>query len=233
MKKYIGFIILAGLMLSPVAFAKDSDDDISPLPPVYNKENKEAWKEKKETMKKEREAFREKMKTERKAFVDNLKVKRDAFKEELKAKKEEFKALNSEKKKDFWEKSKKMIGERFESAVTNLVKIQDKVGSIITKLDGAGRDTTEAKEALSLSKSKLEEAKVKIAEIKSLLPATTGETITAEVFEKVKVLAREARDLLKESREYLHDSIEAIKMIKDEDKDEDESEDESGDDSSN
>jgi len=214
-------------MLSPVAFAKDSDDDVSPLPPVYNKENKEAWKEKRETLKKEREAWKEKVKTERKAFVDNLKVKRDAFKEELKAKKEEFKALNSEKKKEFWEKSKKMIGERFESAVTNLVKIQDRVGAIITKLDEAGKDTTDAKAALSLSKQKLEEAKVKIAEIKSLLPATTGETITAEVFEKVKVLAREARDLLKESREYIHDAVEAIKMTKDEDESEDESDDDS------
>ena len=59
-----------------------------------------------------------------------------------------------------------------------------------------------------------------VLEIKNLIP-TTCENVTADVFEKVKIGARDAKDLLKESREALHQSVKEIRALKDKDDDED------------
>ena len=169
-----------------------------------------------EELKLKREAFREREKVARDAFRERLKTEREKFKEEVRLRKEEFKSANAETRGRFLENSKRMTDQRFEGAIANMEKLQTRVGEVIVKLNEQGQDTTIAQTALDMSKQKLDEAKAKIAEIKALLPAT-GETITTEVFEKVKLLAREAKDLLKESKEYLHESIKAIKDLREED----------------
>lgn len=164
----------------------------------------------------EREEFREKMKGEREAFLAKLKAEREAFTSELKAKKEEFKKKTKETKEEWRGKAMTMIGQRFEVAVRNLERIQTRVQEAINKL---GDDTVadDAQALLDQSKKELEDAKKKIAEIKTLLP-DSGEKITVEIFEKIKLLAREAKDLLKES----HDSLkQAVKVLKGENEDDD------------
>jgi len=215
-------MILAALVLSfAVAKAEENTGTNTERPPV-----REAIKEKrdevKENIKGDREAFREKMKTEREAFEKRLKAERETFLAELKTKREEWRTVSKEKVKEFWNRAKDMVGRRFEMAITNLEKVQSRVGEMITKLKAEGKDTAAATEALDLSKSKLASAKAKLAEIKALLPANTSDSITPETWEKIKLLAREAKDLLKEAKEALHDSIEAIKDLKDDgDDDED------------
>ena len=55
--------------------------------------------------------------------------------------------------------------------------------------------------------------------------------MTPELFEQIKLQAREAKDLLKESKNYLHDSIKELKTLRgldDDSGDEDESADDNG-----
>lgn len=198
MKKYIGFIVLTGLVLSfsVASFARAEDRG---------------------QRQEDRQAFRTQLQTERKAFVDDLKTKRGAFMTEVKAKKEEWKTARTEARVAFCEKAKEMITKRFEFAITQLEKHQTRVGEIIVQLNTDGKDTTLATESLNLSKQKLADAKTKLSEVKALIPEGGCTNMTSEIFGKIKLGAREAKDLLKESREALRQAVKEIKTLKGED----------------
>ena len=209
MKKYLNlfiFFVVLGLMLS-TSVVKAEDNNIL-------KDRREDFRNE---MKVNREAFREKIQAERKTFTDDLKTKRNAFMAEIKTKKKKFKTARTEVKKRFCEKAREMAAKRFEFAITQLEKFQTRVGEIIAKLEADSKDTTLATESLNLSKQKLEDAKVKLSEIKGLIPEGGCENMTPEIFEKIKLLAREAKDLLKESREALRQAIKEIKSLREED----------------
>ena len=205
MKKYIGVLIAGVLALSALSVSAENNGlgDLSD----------------------ERNAFREEMQAKRETFRTELEAKREAFRAEVEARKEEWKTANRERRTDFWNKAKRMLGERFEMAMRNLERMQTRVGELIDKLNEEGEDTGAATEFLNLSKDKLAEAKVKIDEIKALLPPD-GEKITPEIFKQIKLKAREAKDLLKESHNALKDTIQEIKNLKtnDDDADDDDSE---------
>ena len=162
-----------------------------------------------QTVKNDREVFREKMRSDREAFMQKLQADRDAFKVEIEKRKEEFKSATAAQKSEWRGRAQEMIGQRFEVAVRNLERMQGRVADVLEKLDADGKDTTDAENALDLSKQKLDDAKDKIEQIKDLLP-DTGDKITTEIFAQIKLLAREAKDLLKESRNNL---VQAIKEI--------------------
>ena|SRR3989344_8657134 len=231
MKKYLSLFVVVALALVvgvSVAGAEDAAKELPKKPATTVRESPSrpslgALRE----MKDKRTAFREEMKTKRENFVNKLKTERDAFKTEVKTRKEEFKKLNAERKRDFCGKAKEMVSRKFEIAITELEKFQSRVGEVIAKLKTDGKDTTLAQEALDLSKSKLVDAKAKLAEVKTLVPEGGCENMTPEIFEKIKLGAREAKDLLKESRESLRQAIKEIKGLRNEDKDEDGDEDES------
>lgn len=212
MKKYIGFciIILLGLTLSALAFAEDRE--MMGEGPSFVPERGEV-KEMRKKMMDERQEWRAGMEARRRAFMAQLKTDREAFLTELKAKKEEWKAANLERKNEFVGRAQAMIGMRFEVAVRNLERIQTRLEEAIQNLNEAGENTTEAEELLDLAKQKLDDAKDKIEEVKSLLP-DAGEKVTPEVFEQIKLGARDAKNLLKESRQYLVEVLKEIKGIK-------------------
>ena len=110
-----------------------------------------------------------------------------------------------------------MVAKRFEMVITQLEKFQTKVGEIIDKLEAEGKDTTLATEALDLSKQKLTDAKAKLLEVKNLIPDDGCANMTSEIFGQIKQGAREAKDLLKESREALHQAVKEIRSLKGED----------------
>lgn len=195
MRKYIIFVMLAGLVLSsPLARAEDSEDSAS--------------------LKSRRADFKEETKTRRETFVSGLKENREAFMAELKTRKEAWKTTRSEMKLKFCEKVNEIITKRFSTVLTQLEKFQTRVADKIEELKDAEEDTTLATAALNLSKSKLADAKAKLLEIKGLVPDNCTK-ITPEIFAKIKLGAREAKDLLKESRESLHQAVEEIKNLKD------------------
>lgn len=153
---------------------------------------------------------RNEMEVRREVFRNALKTDREAFLEELKIKREEFRLANAQRREEFRQKAKRMIGERFNVAVRNLERMQTRIGNIIEKLNTDGKNTDIATDYLNSSEEKLGNAKVKIAEIEALLPTDSGK-ITPEIFEQIKLLAREAKDLLKESH---NDLVQAIKELK-------------------
>ena len=206
--------------------AKTEREDLS----EKTKEEREAVREK---IKAEREVLQDKIKTERDAFKEKLKTERDVFLAELKTKKEEWKNARSEKKLEFCEKAKEAFSGKFTEAVSKLGEFQTRVNGVVVKLKAEGKDTVAAEGALALSKTKLADAKTKLDAIKGVVPENSCENMTPELFEQIKLQAREAKDLLKESKNYLHDSIKELKTLRgidDDSNDENESEDESADD---
>lgn len=166
----------------------------------------------------ERERKEEMMKkTKKEVFVPNIKNDRESFLAELKTKKEAWKAEKAEKKQEFCSNAKEMIGKRFETVIKQLEVFQTRVEDSIKKLEVEKKDTKLAKDALALSISKLKDAKIKLAEIKKLVPEICTD-VTPETFEKIKIGAREAKNLLKESREYLHTAVAEIKILRNENK---------------
>jgi hypothetical protein len=206
------FMILAG-MASAEGFGGNGK-------PGFGNPFKEERREFKTEMSQERKEFWEERKAARQEFMDKMKTEREAFMEELKNKKEDWKNSNPEDKAKFRGNAQKMIGQRFDMAIRNLERIQGRVAEVIADLDAGGEDTTTAEEALEDSKEKLGDAKEKIEDIKDLIP-DADEKVTPEVFEQIKLLAREAKDLLKESRENLVLAIQAVKELKGEDNDAD------------
>ncbi|OGI65307.1 hypothetical protein A3A95_03295 [Candidatus Nomurabacteria bacterium RIFCSPLOWO2_01_FULL_39_18] len=160
--------------------------------------------------------WREEMKTRREVFLSSLKSSRETFLAELKSRKEEWKTTRAELKKMFCQKVEEIITRRFEVVIAQLERFQGKVGEIIDKLESDGKDTTLAEEALDLSRAKLADAKAKLAETKGLVPDDCSD-MTPELFGKIKLGIREAKDLLKESREALHQAIQEIKNLRVED----------------
>jgi hypothetical protein len=229
MKKYkslLGFMIVAGLMfsfsLATLVKAEDGDaTNSNGGRPAFNKDLQEKRDAFRDDVKEKRDAFKAKMDTERKAFTDDLKTKRDAFMTDLKAKKEEWKNTRTDMKKQFCEKAREMMTKRFQFVITQLEKHQTKVSEIIDKLKADGKNTSLATEALNLSKQKLADAKAKLAQIKALIPEGGCENMTSEIFEQIKLKAREAKDLLKESREALHQAVKELRSLKGEDKNDD------------
>jgi len=189
--------------------------------PGFNNTLKEERAEFKGEMSAERKEFLEKMGAERKAFMENMKADRATFMEELKAKKEAWKLANKEDKGKFRGNAQKMIGTRFDMAIKNLERAQTRVGEVIADMKEDGKDVDDAEDALDASKTNLTDAKKKIEDIKKLIP-DTDEKVTPEVFEQIKLLAREAKDLLKESRENLILAIKEVNVLRDADDSDDE-----------
>jgi hypothetical protein len=155
----------------------------------------------------------------RETFRLQMEQNRETFRKTLSKEREAFKGRSKEDKEKFWNGAKRMIGERFTAAVTNLERMQNKVGEVITRVEAQGKNTDEAETALDLSKSKLADAKKKIEEIQKLIPAS-GTAVTPELFEQIKLKAREAKDLLKESHEALKNAIKSLRELRGENKEE-------------
>jgi hypothetical protein len=203
MKKYLGVVLMAGLLFSfSFALADDNggkgEDDQSSR----------------------REGFRERIRKDQESFRAGFMNEGKNFGSEVRMRKEEFRKFGDDKRREFWMNAKGMISQRFEVAVTNLERIQVRVQTLIDKSAAEGKDTEAAKDYLSDSKDKLAQAKVKVAQIKALLP-TDGTKVTPEIFEQIKLGAREAKNLLKESHHDLLQAVRELKDLKDEDQDED------------
>ncbi len=222
MKKYLnilGFLIVAGVLVTSVARAENGD-----RPEFFKDQKGERMEFKAQVF-----ADKEEMRTERQAFMAKLKTEREAFMTELKAKKEAWKLANKEEKEKFRGRAQAMIGQRFDMAIRNLERMGDRLDAIIAELKADGEDTADAEEFMNSFEDKMDAAKDKLEDIKNLLP-DSGEKITPEIFEQIKLLAREAKDLLKEAHGYLKDTIKEINGIRGDDNGDDEDEDEDEDD---
>lgn len=194
MKKYMSLVLLFGLMLSFSPALAQGASDPERMPPIINPD------------------LKPQLTQERKDFVEKIKSERETFMQELKAKREAFRQASAEQKNQFCEKAKRAWGERFGMSISALEKIQDKVEDLIEKSKVNNKDTTKAEEYLKISREKSDAAKKKLEDTKAGLP-TDCSKLTPEDYEKIKLSTREARDLLKESRENLHQAIKELRTM--------------------
>ena len=176
------------------------------------------------------EALKKEIELKRETLKKEIKDKKEEFKKEVKTQKEEFKKNIEQKKSDFRGKAQEMISKGFEEAVKNIESLQTRVATRIAKDKTASKDTTLAETSFANSKTKLDAAKLKIAEVKLLIPADDTK-ITADTFEKVKLGARDAKDLLKEAHQELVNAVKSLKGLE-ENKTEDQKEDKEGEENS-
>jgi hypothetical protein len=205
MKKYriiLSFLALVAL----ISFAQISKAEDGKGPWGGNKDDRKAMAV---GFKEDRAEFRMKLAADREAFVTKLRTDRAAFLAELKTKKEEWKGKAKDMKEEWRGRAQEMLSNRFDVAVTNLERIQGRVENLIEGVSDADVKSA-ATDFLNTSKDNLGDAKEKIEQIKKLIP-DSGEKITADTFEQIKTLARDAKDLLKESHNNL---VQAIKEIK-------------------
>jgi len=216
MKKNINFIVVIALVLSfsLVTLARAEDNN-------KNGQNKNSLMNslelKKNTIKSDLEAkketFKAKIEAERLAFNQTLKTEREAFKAEVGKLKEDWKSNNAEKKAKFCAGATEMTTKKFANVTSKLEEVGTKIEGEITALKEGGKDTSNAESSLDFGKQKLAEAKTKLLEIKALVPADCA-NMTADTFEKIKLGARDAKNLLKESRESFRAAVKEIKILK-------------------
>jgi hypothetical protein len=210
MKKYISFMIMAGLVLSfslaPAAQAQTDSGKIE----LEGKAGARAelGGERQEA----RQEFRVKLQADRQDFMAQLQADRVSFMAEVKARREAWQNDNADRKAKFCEAAREAFINRFEAATSRLEMYQDKTADIIVEVKASGKDTAEAQASLDLSLQKLADAKAKLASLKDQVPADCAK-LTAEQFEALKVGARDAKDLLKESRQALHEAIQDLKSL--------------------
>ncbi|MFA6397449.1 MAG: hypothetical protein WDK96_01195 [Candidatus Paceibacterota bacterium] len=118
------------------------------------------------------------------------------------------KQLRNEQRKELKEakkltETKERAVKKISAAIERLQKLQDRLQSRITKLDGSKINTVEAKKFLEQSKTKLAEAKVLFESLKN---GTVPPTI-----EQLKTGAKSLEDMLKLSKEFLTNAIESLK----------------------
>ncbi|MCX6752912.1 MAG: hypothetical protein NTW62_01025 [Candidatus Nomurabacteria bacterium] len=176
---------------------------------AQNKAAMEALKANPAMTQAEKDALKAKIESDRTALKTEIKTRMDAFKTEVEAKKATFKATTLAQRSDFRKNAEEMKTQRFANAVSNLEAIQAKVSAKITELSATGINTTDAQTFLDSSVKNLADAKAKIAEI--VVPAD-GSTITADQFAAIKLTARDARNLLEQSRQDLKSSIKSLRI---------------------
>jgi chromosome segregation ATPase len=158
----------------------------------------------------QREAFKAALEARKKEIQAVIQSDRESFKKKLESEKAEFKTNIKEKRGEFRGKAKEVLSNRFEAAVNNIARLQDKVQARIDVLKSAGQDVSQAEVYLADSKTKLADAKTKLAEIEKLIPST-DEKVTVENWEKIKDGANVVKGLIKEAHASL---VEAVKVLK-------------------
>lgn len=110
-----------------------------------------------------------------------------------------------------------ILFDKFGEIISKLNMAQNKVSYAIERLKADGKDTTKAQAALDLSVKKLGDAKVKLDVTRKLLPSPVpmgDDKIPTATLVKIRLGVKEAKELLKNSREALLQSISEIKTLR-------------------
>lgn len=199
----VGFLMLS---LGTVASAQTTTTSTT----VQTRTAGELRTQERQTINTDRTALKQEIQAKRDAFKKDLRDQRDSFMKEVKILKAEFQKNNAQKKEEFRGRAQEMLSKEFDMAVRNLEALQARVASRISKEKLAGKDTTIEETALANSKIQLDAAKIKIAEVKALIPID-GAKITDDIFEKIKLGARDAKDLLKQVHQELIHAVTGLK----------------------
>ncbi|HAS81028.1 MAG: Borrelia P83 multi-domain protein [Candidatus Nomurabacteria bacterium GW2011_GWE1_32_28] len=170
-------------------------------------EAKQIMEQAREKMKEAGEKIREEIQTRReeaKTKMEELRTQIGEIKDAAKAKIAEERIVGREK-----------ALERFDKVVENINELKNKVNDQITKLEIKGVDITTAENFVLTSETKLNDAKIKITEINTLLAISvdqlsdTDKTTLKEQIQNIQTLVKEAHQALNDAIKSLRENVQA------------------------
>lgn len=105
---------------------------------------------------------------------------------------------------------KKMM-DSYHRMLAKIESAEERVRAHIEKLEAKGFDLTKAKELLAIVPGKVDDAKEKIAEVKSAIEEALESENPREKWAEIKEMIREAKQAVKDAHKALRDAIRAIK----------------------
>jgi len=190
-----------------------SKEEAVPVPTLYDSktnsdvlETEEIRRENKiRAFKMERVEVKEKIETlreEAKQKMEDLKEKAKEVKDKTKAKIQEERLMGREQ-----------AIERFDNAVNRVEDLKYKVLTQVSKMEVKGMIIPNTTKDLSvLAEAKLSDAKIKIAEINTILASSTN-TLTKENKAELNRLTQETQTLIREAHVILNDEIMELRKI--------------------
>jgi len=163
---------------------------------------------------------------DRAAMKEEMKEKRDALSERRDEQRGKLREAAARRIESFFARMYK----RFEAAVERLDQLAIRIGSRIEKLKERGIDTSKSESLLATGKTRIQEAKDILLDVKGTDTAITESDTPKDVFMNVRDELKRAKEALKEAHAALVQSIRALKASAGINKTDDESDDDSDDD---
>lgn len=204
MKKYINLLIIWTLVFSLLGSFKIVQAVENSDMPDQNLEQE--GKEVKDTSKEEIKSEKEDAKSNMEALREVAKQKMEELKNKVKEEKNKTKAKIKEERITGREKAL----ERFDKAVEKMSELKNKVSVQIIKLELKSINTADAKSFIATAETKLNEAKIKIIEVNTLLAGSINQLSTEEKV-KLLTLTTDIQSLIKETHQALNDAVKSLK----------------------
>jgi chromosome segregation ATPase len=208
MNKYIGFITLAGLIISfcLVAVVRAADNSVGTQANPASTANSGI------VMTPISTALHHQMQSERQSFIAKLQADSNTFMNGVKSQKQNFENENESVKTQFCQTTQSILNARFQSLASAIESIQGKVSNLIDQLSNSGADTSTAADSLTASEQEMADAQSEIDSLKSTLPSNC-QGVTSDEWQTLKLGVGNAKDLLQQSREDLHQTIQYIQAL--------------------
>lgn len=221
-KKIMYLFIISAMFLSSATFIMAEDNETSSkddvknvssestgaVPTLYKTSENDTDKENnnEETTENKIKIFR----AEREQIKEKVQSIREEAKQKMEDFKEKVKELKDKKKAKLQEErilGREQALERFDKTIEKIETSKDKVATQVSKMEVKGIIIPASVKDLSiLAEAKIADAKVKIAEISTVLSSSTN-ILTKENKTKITTLTTETQALLKEAQKALNDEV--------------------------
>lgn len=144
-------------------------------------------------------------------FNENVQQRNQEAKQIMEEKKQEIMGRLDAQKKDRVKRQTDKIVLNFENALKKIEEISQKVQARIETMEERGVDLTEAKNLISETFIKIEEARISISEMKNAFLSALDSETPRETFAQTKEVAKISKEKIKEAHQSLIKVINAIK----------------------
>lgn len=195
--KFTPIILLSLILLSPISVRAESDSNEDRAPRIENPR---------------------KIQLKRQLNKNAIEEKRERLQEA----KEAYKNASEEERVALRKEFRNRFMDRFESSITKMMDLSERVSMKLEEMNQEGKDTTEAESYLNETNSKLEEAKNKLESLKEILNTEYSEEDRATKREEVKSLVEGIKEDIKSAHESMRKTLKAIKDLRVQDDNNDE-----------
>jgi len=177
----------------------------------------------------DRREFREEQKEKREEFRDERASKAREFREEQKEKREEFREERASKSQELRDKAKERLSQarkelikkwwsraerRLRGIIDRQRRLADRIEARIEKLEDAGKDADEQKDALAAARLKIDASATALASASVGVDAVIANNVPADAFRKLHDLHKGVVGKIRESHRALVQVIVSLKALK-------------------